>query len=117
MTEDGYGTFLRNVVTKLQNTWKIPEEVVNPVNMPRAGRSGARIPGGTRVISSATLRDRLCDPTSILFKWYRLFFPGIRLLGHDVDSSLPSSSEFNKAWSFKSSPLNAFMSQIGTPLL
>jgi hypothetical protein len=41
MTEDGYGRFLGKVVTKLQNTWKIREGVVNPVNMPRAGRSVA----------------------------------------------------------------------------
>ena len=81
MTEYGYGRFLRKVVTKLQNTWEIREGVVNPVNMPRAGRSGARIPGGTRVYLFRNSSRPALRSSQPAIQMVPAFFPGGKSAG------------------------------------
>jgi len=76
MTEDGCGRFLWKVITKLQSTWKIWEGVVNPVNTPQAGRSGARIPGGTRVYLFRNSSRLAKWPIQPAIQVVPAFFPG-----------------------------------------
>ena len=40
-----------------------------------------------------TCPDRPWGPTSLLYNWYRVFFPGVKRLGSGVDHPPPSSAE------------------------
>jgi len=48
---------------------------------------------------SENLLDLLWDPTSIFFNGYRVTFPGVKRLRHEVQRSYPPSAEIKNEWS------------------
>jgi hypothetical protein len=51
-----------------------------------------------------TPSPRCPDPHRLIFNGYRGSFPGQKRLGHEVDSSSPSSAEVKNEWSYTSTP-------------
>jgi hypothetical protein len=71
-----------------------------------AVRSGIRIPeGGRRYFSIPNTRTGSGGTPSLLSNGYRGgFSPGVKRLGHEVEHSLPSSTEIKNKWSYTSKP-------------
>jgi hypothetical protein len=63
-----------------------------------AGRSGARIPVGTKDFSLAQKSRTAVGPASLLFNGYRGSFPELKP-GRDIYHSPPSSPEVKNEWS------------------
>ena len=71
----------------------------------RAGRSGVRIPAGTKDYPFPPERpDRLWRPSSLILNGYLIFFPGSKSPGHEVDYLPASSTEVMSEWSCNPAP-------------
>ena len=60
---------------------------------------------GKRVFSSVGRPNRPWRPPSLLFNWYREFFPGVKRPGRQVNHSPPSSDDIKNKWSCTSTTL------------
>ena len=60
----------------------------------RAGRSADRIPFGGEIFHARP--DRPWGPPSLLYKEYRVSFPGVKRPRRGVDHPLPSSADFKE---------------------
>jgi len=72
---------------------------------------------GERFSSNPKHLDLLCGPPSSLFSGYLVFFPGVKLLGCEVDHSPASSVEVKMSGALPLLPLHVFVGQTETALL
>ena len=69
-----------------------PFRAVHTVTRLRAGRSGIRSPVGENIYFFFS-PDWLWDPPNLLFTGYRIYFPGIKRSGPEVNDRTPASAK------------------------